>query len=153
MGDLVVAKEDPRKPDVAALVHALDQYLIALYPPESNHLLDLDELAEPEVTFLVGRINGQAVACGAYVTFAATTAELKRMWVATHHRGQGLGRRMLEALEADARERGIKRLKLETGIHQEEAIGLYRAMGYVTIRPFGTYKPDPLSTFMTKALE
>jgi putative acetyltransferase len=152
MSELSVRKEDPRQADVAALVQDLDQYLVALYPPESNHLLDLDELAEPEVTFLVGRVDGHAAACGAYRTFAPTTAEIKRMWVATHHRGQGLGRKMLEAIEEHARAAGIKRLKLETGIHQEEAIGLYRAAGYAPCRPFADYKPDPLSLFMTKSI-
>jgi putative acetyltransferase len=150
--DLSIAREDPRQPEIAALVEALDQLMASLYPAESNHLLDLDELAEPEVTFLVGRMAGHAAACGAYRVFAPTTAEIKRMWVGTQHRGQGFGRQMLIAIEDHARSAGIRRLKLETGIRQEEAIGLYEAQGYSRCRPFADYKPDPLSIFMTKAL-
>lgn len=149
---VAIAKEDPRQPEVALLVGELDQLMASLYPAESNHLLDLDELAEPNVTFLVGRIGGRAIMCGAYRVFAPSTAEIKRMWVATHHRGQGLGRQMLTAIEAHARSAGVKRLKLETGVRQEEAMGLYGASGYARCRPFGDYKTDPLSVFMTKTL-
>ncbi len=76
--------------------------------------------------------------------------EIKSMWVTPDRRGCGLGHAMLAAVETAARERGIHVLRLETGIHQPEALGLYRAAGYDEIGPFGAYRHDPLSVFMEK---
>ena len=67
------------------------------------------------------------------------------MYVRSEHRGQGLGRRILEGLVAHARDRGVLLLRLETGIDQREAIGLYEAMGFRERPPFGPYREDPLS--------
>ena len=78
---------------------------------------------------------------------------MKRMFVRVEARGIGLGRRLLNALEDVARHRSITRISLETGIKQSEAIGLYRACGYQDCPPFGDYKDDPLSLFMTKSLQ
>jgi putative acetyltransferase len=74
------------------------------------------------------------------------------MFVRAQARGNGVGRRLLEALEDAARQRNVDRVSLETGIRQPEAIGLYRAAGYRDCPPFGTYRDDPLSLFMTKRL-
>ena len=74
------------------------------------------------------------------------------MWVDPTNRGTGLGRMLLEAVERSARAQGLSLLRLETGIHQPEALGLYRAAGYREIGPFGDYRPDPLSVFMAKPL-
>ena len=74
------------------------------------------------------------------------------MFVRAEARGFGLGRRLLNALEEVASHRGITRISLETGIRQSEAIGLFRASGYQDCPPFGDYKADPLSLFMTKSL-
>jgi putative acetyltransferase len=149
---LRIAQESPRQPEVARLVAALDAYLGGLYPAESNHLLDLDALAGPDVRFLVARLDGRAVGCGALRREDAEAGEIKRMFVAPEARGLKLGRRLLEALEAEARRQGLRRLRLETGIHQAEAIALYRSGGYVERGPFGAYRPDPLSLFMEKLL-
>lgn len=72
------------------------------------------------------------------------------MW--RRRRGLKLGRRLLAALEAHAAGLGRRCLRLETGIHQPAAIGLYRAAGYAGCGPFGNYAPDPLSLFMEKTL-
>lgn len=74
------------------------------------------------------------------------------MFVLPAARGLKLGARILRTLEDDARQRGLRCLRLETGIHQPEAIGLYRAAGFVERPPFGEYAPDPLSLFMGKPL-
>jgi putative acetyltransferase len=78
--------------------------------------------------------------------------EVKRMYVAPAARGQGLGRQMLAAIEARAAGEGLELLRLETGIRQAEALGLYRASGYADCEPFGSYLADPLSVFMEKRL-
>jgi putative acetyltransferase len=74
------------------------------------------------------------------------------MYVAPSARGQGLGRAILARIEAQATAEGLGLLRLETGIHQAEAIALYRRSGYVDCDPFGDYRPDPLSRFMEKRL-
>ena len=63
---------------------------------------------------------------------------------------QGIGSQILRALEAIVEGAGLPCVRLETGIHQPEAIGLYRRSGYTEIEPFGNYRPDPLSLFMEK---
>ena len=145
-----IAQEDPRQPEVVALIDALDDYSKSLYPTESNHLLDVVELAKPDVVFFVARQEGEAIGCGAFRFLDATHGEIKRMYVPHEARGRGLGWVLLDTIEAEARNRGIKRLSLESGIHNLQAVHLYRRAGYRDCPPFGDYKPDPLSLFMTK---
>jgi putative acetyltransferase len=124
----------------------------ALYPAESNHFVDAAALVRPEVIFLVARANGCALGCGAIVDAGDGSGELKRMWVDPSARGRKLGARLLAALEAAARDRGLDIVRLETGIAQPEALGLYRAAGFAERGPFGSYVSDPLSIFMEKRL-
>jgi len=149
----VIQIENPRADGVAELIAALDSYLSALYPPSSNHFLDLEQLAAPEIRFFVARRAGAPLACGALRIDAAGYGEVKRMYVAPSARGQGLGRAILARIEEQAAREELALLRLETGIHQAEAIALYRASGYVDCGAFGDYKPDPLSRFMEKRLE
>lgn len=149
---IAIAPEDPDQAEVAALLAASDAYMAALYPAESNHLLDLAALRRPEVRFLVARVDGRALGCGAVVGSGEGWDEVKRMFVAPEGRGLGLGRRLLEELEHAARARGARALRLETGGKQPEALALYRSAGFVEIGPFGDYRPDPLSLFMEKRL-
>jgi putative acetyltransferase len=143
--------EDPAKPDLLAFLEASDAYHGALYPAESNHLVDVETLRGPEVTVVVARVDGVARGMGALVAKDGY-GELKRMWVDPEARGLGLGRRLLAALEARARALGLPEINLETGISQPEAIGLYRSNGYMDRHPFGDYQPDPLSLFLGKGL-
>jgi putative acetyltransferase len=147
-----IALENPDQPEVAVLLQASDAYMASLYPAESNHMLDVGALKQPEVAFLVARVDGKALGCGAVVDSGEGWAEVKRMFVSTDARGLKLGRRLLEEIEAIARERGARRLRLEMGGGQPEALGLYRSAGFVEIGPFGAYGPDPLSIFMEKVL-
>jgi putative acetyltransferase len=166
---ITIQREDPAQPDVRALIAALDALMSGLYPAESNHLLDIETLRGPGIKFFVARYDGVAVGCGAYrlldLNHGADTApsnhgadtapshgEIKRMFVTPIARGMRLGWRLLQHLETDAHVAGVKRLSLETGIDQPEAIGLYERAGYVESPPFGAYQPDPLSVFMTKAI-
>ena len=144
--------ERPDQHDVFMLLEARDEHSAALYPPESNHALDLAALLDPAVTFLVARTDGVAVGCVALLRQAGGAGEIKSMWVEPEHRGTGLGRALLAAVEAEASAQGGGTLRLETGTRQPEALGLYRAAGYSEIGPFGAYRPDPLSVFMEKSL-
>jgi putative acetyltransferase len=149
---LILQIESPRQADVERLLAALDAYQSALYPPESNHFLDVDALAAPNVRFFVARREGRALGCGALRIDAAGYGELKRMFVSPEARGYRLGRLLLDRIEEEARREGLSWLRLETGIHQPEALGLYRSAGYAERGAFGEYRPDPLSVFMEKSL-
>ena len=127
--------EDPDSPEVRALLESSAAYAAGLYPAESNHMLDLQALRRPSVTFVVARLDGHAVGCGAIVRSGEDWVEIKRMFVDPAARGQQVGRRLLEKLEEIARESGATALRLETGIKQPEAIGLYRSpRGFVEDR-------------------
>ena len=93
--------------------------------------------------FLVIYRAGIAVGCGAVRLLDSETAELKRMYVVPPARGKGLGRRLVDGLEAEARTLGARRLVLETGTRQHAALGLYRASGFHPIPLFGEYRLSP----------
>lgn len=149
---LSIRREDPAQPDVIALLEAGEAFSASLYPAESNHHLPLEALREPHIRFLVARDGaGRALATGA-LALHGDWAEVKRMWVVAEARGRGLSRAVLEALVEAARREGVGVLRLETGIWNHAALGLYRAMGFVEREPFADYRPDPLSVFMERAL-
>lgn len=149
---LVIARESPRQAEIIALLEQSDAYMAALYPAESNHLLDVESLCAPEVHFLVARWEDRIVGCAALVRGQGGQGEIKRMFVDPSARGQGVGRSLLERIEAIAKEEAIHLLQLETGGQQPEALALYRRFGYVERGPFGSYQPDPFSLFMEKRL-
>ena len=127
------------------LIASLNAELNGLYPePEANHFqLDPDEVARGRGTFLVVYLGGTPVGCGALRLLDAEMAELKRMYVSPLVRGKGLGRRLVAALEAEARALGVRRLVLETGVRQVAALALYRATGFQPIPLFGEYCLSP----------
>jgi len=102
------------------------------------------ELRPPLGVVLVASVDGEPMACGGVKLIAPGVGSLKRMWVAGSARGVGLGRRMLLALEAEARELGVTTLRLETNRALVEAISLYRRSGYVQVAPFNA---DPYAHF------
>ena len=125
----------------------------ALYPPESNHLLDVAALCDAAVTFLVVRAGDEAIGCGALLRDPRGWGEIKRMYLRPDRRGRGIGARVLAELEAIARASGLPLLRLETGIHNSEALALYRRAGFTDRAAFGDYAPDPLSVFMEKRVD
>lgn len=143
----LITFERPDSAEARALVEELDAYLIPLYPPASHHGLDVEKLITEGVAFFVTRHNSAPAGCGGLKLFGAAYGEVKRMYVRPQYRGLGLGKLMLNHLIGYARERGIRLLRLETGIRQVEAIGLYEQMGFRRISPFGAYEEDPLSRF------
>ena len=135
-----------------ALVAAADAFYDGLYPAASTHLEALDDLHKPNVLFIGCRVAGQLVACGAakLMDDDDSYAEIKRVFVLDAYRGQGLSGRLMNYLEAELYRRGVKLLRLETGVLQPAALGLYRKLGYRERGPFGAYLADPLSVFMEK---
>ena len=145
----------PDSPGARRLVALSDEYLAALYPPESNHLLTLEALRLPGVCFLGIEVDGELVACGAVKQLDDGSAygEIKRVFVLPGYRGRGYARRIVLALERELRRCGIRLVRLETGISQPEAIALYRGLGYQERGPFGSYQLDRWSIFMEKELD
>ena len=153
---MIINTESPDQPDVRSLLARLDAYCAALYPAASNHLMDVDALTQGDVLFLVARdIDGSAAGCAALVNHwgeGEGYGEVKRMFVDEAKRGLGAGRKLLEHIGMFAAMAGLRVLKLETGIHQLDAIALYERSGFVRCDAFGDYRPDPLSVFMERRL-
>jgi len=149
-----IRSADPNEPGVRPLIDALDAYQRSLYPAESNHLDSLSELSKSNVVFLCACSGETVVGCAAAKVLQDSPpyGEIKRMYVAPACRGQGLSRRLLQALEARLLDRDVRIARLETGVHQPEALGLYERMGYRKRAPFGDYAEDRLSVFMEKRL-
>jgi putative acetyltransferase len=148
----VIALESPEQEEALALLAQSDAYHARLYPADSNHLLPAVELAQDNVRFLVARIGGAAVGCGALLIGSDGAAEIKRMFVAPAARGRQLGRQILLGLEREAEAVGVRVIRLETGVRQPAALALYRSHGYVERGPFASYRADPLSTFFEKRM-
>jgi putative acetyltransferase len=147
----------PVAPDSAGarvLLSLSDEYLCSLYPPEVTFLESVEALQKPDVCFLGIEQDGGLVACGAVkqVDDEPAYGEIKRVFVINAHRGKGHARRIMAALESELRRRGIALARLETGISQPEALGLYEALGYRRRGPFGNYPANPYSVFMEKVL-
>jgi putative acetyltransferase len=147
-----VALEDPAQPEVVAFLREAAAFSASLYPAESNHHLPLEALRAPGVLFHVARdASGRALGCGA-LKLHTGWAEVKSMWCDTAARGTGVGRALLAALEATAHAHRFALLRLETGIHNDAALRLYRAAGFADIPAFEGYAPDPLSVFLERRL-
>lgn len=149
---ITIAAEPADQPEVYTLVAQSDAYSAGLYPPESCHGIDVATLMQPNVRFFVARQEGTAVGCGSILLAADASAEIKRMFVVAEARRLGVGSRILNTLIDAARAEGITVIRLETGVKQPEAIGLYCAAGFEEIAPFGSYVADPLCLFMEKRL-
>ena len=143
---------DPDSPEVQALIAASDAYYFDLYPAESNHLESSEDLKKPNVILLGCRVAGELVASAAAKILQddVAYAEIKRLFVLDQHRGRGLSNEIMCHLETELQNRGISLFRLETGIKQPEALGLYRKLGYRERGPFGSYVADPFSVFMEK---
>ncbi|MCF4164347.1 GNAT family N-acetyltransferase [Zavarzinia compransoris] len=152
MGRINITEEAPDQPDVIPLIRALDAFHSALYPAESNHFLDIETMKGPAVTFIVARMEMVAVGCGALVRMADGSAEIKRMYIVPAARGKGLGRDMLQVLLNVADDQALTPVRLETGIHNREALSLYRSLGFHERGPFGDYAEDPNSIFMERRI-
>lgn len=145
--------ERPDSTDALELLRELDEALwLHPYPPQSRHAFSVDKLLREQVAFYVARLDGEPAACGGVKVFAGDYAEVKRMFVRPIYRGQGLGKAILNQLAAHTRSHDIEVLRLETGIYQVEAIGLYERWGFQRRPPFGEYQVDPLSVYFEKAL-
>ena len=148
---IVIRQVDPIQMEVIDLIRQLDEYQESMYPPESNHLDPIDELSKSGVHFLAAYDDSKICGIGAVKVFD-DYGEIKRVYVPESHRGQGIAKEIMRQLENRLLERSVFIARLETGIHQHEAIHLYKKLGYSETVPFGEYTNDPLSVFMEKKI-
>jgi len=142
----------PDSADAVQLIRELDEHLLTHpYPEQSRHAFSVEQLLLERVVFFVTYFEGQLAGCGGVKMFD-DYGEVKRMFVRPIHRGRGLGKAMLNRLAEYAQSKGAKVLRLETGIYEVEAIGLYESWGFSRRTPFGKYVEDPLSVYLEKQL-
>jgi putative acetyltransferase len=147
--------DDLSRPAVHALLQEHLDNMHELSPPESVHALDLSRLRQPGITFWSVWDDGVLVGCGALKELAPGHGEVKSMRTPAALRRRGAGRAVLAHIVAEARRRHYRRLSLETGSQPEfqPAQQLYRSFGFSVCGPFGDYREDPYSVFMTLALD
>ncbi len=142
-----VALTDPK---LKALVTELDHYQSALYPNGSDYSMPLEVMANAVTYPVLAVTEGQPVGCACLYLGNDGIAEIKRVYVAPNGRGKGVASRLIHSLEDHIKALKITAVYLETGIHQHDAIGLYKKHGFSLTGPFGHYANDPLSVFMVK---
>ena len=151
---IVICLERPDAEDASELIQELEAILAPQYPDESRHGYSVDKLIKQKVEFFVLRYEGEAAGCAGVQFFNSegrmAFGEVKRMYVRPRFRGLGFGKLLLKKLEETAIARRVDILRLETGIHQTEAIQLYERHGFYRIGPFGEYRDDPLSRYFEK---
>ena len=153
---LRLAPLDPAHPDAQALIAQSEALMSALYPSESNHFEPAEGLRPPNGAFWGLWLDEQLVGCGGVKHHAPAGepayGEIKRLFVLESARGRGVAKQLMARLEVELSGRGVTLARLETGIHQPEALALYQRLGYRERGPFGDYAHDPLSAFFEKQL-
>ncbi|GLW20070.1 GNAT family N-acetyltransferase [Microbispora triticiradicis] len=149
-----IVEDDLSGPEIAEFLEEHLREMRSITPPESKHALDLDGLRRPEVTFWSVMDGGTVVGCGAIKRLDDSHAELKSMRTAAARKRAGIASLLLRHILAEARRMGFTRLSLETGAEEHflPARKLYEKFGFTYCEPFGDYRPDPLSVFMTRQL-
>jgi GNAT superfamily N-acetyltransferase len=136
-------------PDSGTLIAEVQQEYVRRYGGPDSTPVDPVEFAPPQGIFLIGYSGTRPVACGGWRDHDGD-AEIKRMFVVPAVRGKGFARRILAELERTAAACGRKRIILETGPKQPEALALYRSAGYQDIPVFGFYRHLPSSVCLAK---
>ena len=151
---ITIAPESPLSPDLDLLFGRHVAAMHADTPPESIHMLPRADLAREGIDFLVMRDGTEPVGMGAVKRIGPDHGEIKSMHVLDEARGRGLAALMVTHLVEAGREMGLARLSLETGAQPSfaPARALYARAGFAECPPFGDYRPDPMSVFMTRAI-
>ncbi|MEU9007539.1 GNAT family N-acetyltransferase [Streptomyces sp. NPDC048551] len=149
-----IAVDDLSGPEIAAFLAGHVRQMQSISPPESKHALDLDALRRPGVTFWSVRDGDTVLGCGAIKRLDEGHAELKSMRTSPARKRSGIASFLLGHILTEATRMGFTRLSLETGTAEFflPARKLYEKFGFTSCEPFADYRPDPHSTFMTKAL-
>jgi putative acetyltransferase len=140
--------------DVQKLLAYHFEQMRSTSPPEACHVLPIDGLRDPAVTFWAARDGGQLIGVGALKELASDHGEIKSMRTAPPALGRGVGRTLLNHIVTEARSRGYQRLSLETGSTESfaAALRLYASEGFEPCGPFGDYQDTPFTRFFTREL-
>jgi putative acetyltransferase len=152
--EALISVDDPRKPEVLAILQRHLAFCLSETPPEHSFALDVDGLLDPAVTFYSYRDGETLLGVGAVKELDAAHAELKSMHTAAEARGRGVGRAMLAHLLSVARSRGYRQVLLETGTTPgfAAARAMYDSAGFEPAEPFGGYHRTEDNTFYRLAL-
>lgn len=150
----VISVDDPNAADVRELLGRHLAQMRATTRPEDVYALDVDGLLDPAVTFFSYRVNGRVLGVGALKRIDNHEAEIKSMHTAEEARGKGIARALVDHLVGVARERGFRRVSIETGSGRAfaPARALYASASFTPCGPFGDYRPSPNSAYMTLSL-
>lgn len=140
--------------EIIALVSEHLQSMFEQSPAESVHALDLNGLRAPDLTLWSAWEQGEILGCGALKDLGNQHGELKSMRTSTKHLQKGVASKLLDHIIEEARQRGYRRLSLETGSTEGFAAArkLYERFGFEYCSPFADYLEDPHSVFMTKEI-
>ena len=154
MAPVGIAREDPRAPEVRALLERHLELMRGITPPQDVHALEPGGLADPAVTLFGYREAGRLLAVGALRELDAGHGELKAMHTLEAARRRGLAMAIARHLIAAARDRGYERVSIETGAGPgfAPARALYARLGFRPCGPFGEYRDSANSAYMTLLL-
>lgn len=148
---VTIAPASPLEPGAMTLLGQSHALMAELFPPEDNFNLDPTTLAAPHIRFFAAKNSTDTLGIIALANMG-DYGEVKSLFVSQAARGQGLARRLLAHVEAEACARNLPLLRLETGNLLTAAIALYEAAGFSHCPPFGDYPDAPTSIFMEKRL-
>ncbi|MCM3228783.1 GNAT family N-acetyltransferase [Bacillus altitudinis] len=151
---MYIQQDELKDGQIEQLIQAHLEEMKKHSPPKSIHALPLDDLKKQDVTVWSARDGEVLLGCGAIKELSSEHGELKSMRTAAAHMRKGVAKHLLTHLLQEAKQRGYKRVSLETGAIAffEPARKLYESFGFQYCPPFGSYQEDPNSLFMTKEL-
>ena len=151
---MIIKIDDLTDPKVEALLNDHVRNMYDITPHESVHVFDVGQLRKPDITFWTAWSDEDVMGCGALRELSVSHGEVKSMKTAPQHLRKGVGREILRTIVSEARRRKYTRISLETGAAKEfePAQKLYEQFGFQRCPPFGEYKDDPNSVFMTLEL-
>jgi putative acetyltransferase len=147
--ETAISVDDPRKPELRALLERHLAFCLSETPPEHSFALDVNRLLDPAVTFVSCRDGGAVLGVAAIKELDAASGEVKLVHTAAAARGRGVGRALLSHLLEVARARGYQQVFLETGTTPgfAAARALYESAGFTPTGPFGSYPQTEDNTF------
>jgi putative acetyltransferase len=151
---ITVSPEDPSSPDAQALLNAFVEEVRQRYdqPPADVGYFDPARVSVPRSVFLIARVEGQAVGCGALVPMEDEIVEIKRMFVLPEKRGVGIAKKILDRLQDFAQQFDYDRILLETANKQPESIALYGKSGFYRVPNFPPFEDDPRAVCFEKRI-
>lgn len=148
---VTVEVEDPRSEEASSILRESHVFMKAMFSPDQNHFLSIDELCKDNIQLFVGRIDGVAAGTGALVEYG-DYGEVKSMFTKSDFRGQGVADAILGRIVEEAIKLKLSYLRLETGDLLHEAMRLYSRFDFYDRGPFGDYEDDGSSVFLEKKL-